>query len=130
MLQSSVGEQRRQRTTLRCSLVPLDHHAALHHPRVQEPADDPQQALVANAPCQTRHQHIVVDPVEEPLQVDIHDDVAAVGNVLSSLGERLVGAPARAEAEARRRECRIEDRLQDLQYRLLHETVHHGGDAE
>jgi hypothetical protein len=36
----------------------------LHHPRRQETADDPQQALVADAPRQATHHHIVVDPVE------------------------------------------------------------------
>jgi hypothetical protein len=41
-----------------------------------------------------------------------------------------MGAPTRAEAEARRRECRIEKRLQDLQNRLLNQTVHHGRNAE
>jgi hypothetical protein len=41
-----------------------------------------------------------------------------------------MGALARAKAEARCRESRIEDRLQDLQNRLLNKTVYHGRNAE
>ena len=89
-----------------------------------------QQAFVANAPRQTSHQDVVVDPVEKLFQVEVHDDLAPVGDVGLGLGERLMGAPPRAEAEARRRECRIENRLQDLQNRLLNQTVHHGRNAE
>jgi hypothetical protein len=72
----------------------------------------------------------VVDPVEKLFQVEVHDDLAPVGDVALGLGERLMGALARAEAKARHRKGRIEDRLQDLQNRLLNKTVHHGRNAE
>ena len=109
----------------RRALVPFDADAALHHPSFEEAPDDLQEALAADPPCQARHQDVVVDPAEELFEVDVHDDAASAGNILLGLGQRLVGASPRAEAKTRRRECRIEDRLQDWQDRLLHEAVHH-----
>jgi site-specific DNA recombinase len=55
---------RSQRAALRRAPISFDAHAALHHPRFEEAADDLEQALVADAPRQTRHQDIGVDPVE------------------------------------------------------------------
>ena len=39
-------------------------------------------------------------------------------------------SPSRAEAKARRREARIEQRLEDLQHRLLDQTIDHRRDAQ
>lgn len=50
-------------------------------------------------------------PVEKFLQVQIHDDKMAVDDVCPGLGKCVMCALTRAEAEARRRECRVEDRL-------------------
>ena len=98
---------------MRRALISLDAHAALHHPGLEEATDDLEQALVADAghpaahgavgtpaPRQTSHQDVVVDPVEKLFQVEVHDDLAAVGDVALGLGERLMGALPRAEAEA------------------------------
>ena len=94
VVEKKIGEQRRQRSALRRALVPFDADAALHHPRLEKASDDPQQALVANPPCQTRHQDVVVDPVEKLFEVDIHDDATPVGNVGPGLGQRLILYPA------------------------------------
>ena len=64
VIEQKIGEQRRQRTTLRSALVPVDAHTSLQHPRFEETTDDLQEAFIANAPRQTRHQDVVVDPVE------------------------------------------------------------------
>ena len=92
--------------------LPAPHtDAPAHHPRFQEAADDPEQAFVADAPCQAGHQNIVVDPVEKFLEIQIGHDPVALGNVLPRLGERVMSAAPRAETETRRREGRVEDRL-------------------
>jgi len=70
--------------------VSLDAHAALHHPGFQETTNDPQQALVANAPRQACHENVVVD-----------HDLAPVGDVALGLGKRLMGAQPRAKAKTR-----------------------------
>jgi hypothetical protein len=80
------------------------------------------------------HQDIVADPVEELLQVEVHDDVAPVGNVLLGLGECLMDTPARRKPklDAENVGSRIGSRTShwDLQDRLLHEAVHHHRDAQ
>jgi hypothetical protein len=64
VIEQKIGEQRGQRAALRRAFVALDAQASLHHPGFQEAADDLQQAFVANAPRQTSHQNVVVDPIE------------------------------------------------------------------
>ena len=57
----------------------------------------------------------MIDPVEEFFEIEINHDVAAAGHVFPGLVQRVVRPPSRAEAKARGRETRIEQRLQDLQ---------------
>jgi hypothetical protein len=52
----------------------------------------------------------MVDPVEEFLQVDVHDDPAAFGDILACGLDRLMGVFPRSEAVARFGEVRLEDR--------------------
>src|SRR6201982_1768103 len=56
--------------------------ARLHDTRAQECTDELQDALVTNPLGNKPHQDVVVDPVEELFQVDIHDKAVAgrVGN--------------------------------------------------
>jgi hypothetical protein len=79
IVQQQIGEQRRQRTALRRALIARGAEAVLHHPRRQIAADNPQQALVANAPGQTAHHHVVIDPIEKLFEIQIDDDVVAAG---------------------------------------------------
>jgi hypothetical protein len=53
----------------------------------------------------------------------------APGDVFPSAVQRLMRAPSRAEAKARRRKARIEQRLQDLQD-LLDQAIDHRGNAQ
>ena len=55
---------RSERAALRRPFWPLDTDAVLHHPRLQEAANDLQQTLVADSPGQSAHQDVVVHPVE------------------------------------------------------------------
>ena len=130
IVQQQIGEQRRQWPALRRALVSHSADAILHHSRRQKTTDDPQQAPVADAPCQAGHQYIVVDPIEKFFEVEIHDDIVPVGDVFLGSEQRLMRAPSRAEAKARRREARIEQRLEDLQDRLLDQAINHRRDAQ
>ena len=96
--------------------------------------------FVANAPGQTGHQYIVVDPEKhahglaqpdprELFQVQVHDNLVPVRHIFPRLTQRIVRATPGPEPKARVREHRIEDRVQNLPDRLLHQTIHHGGDA-
>ena len=110
--------------------MPLDHHPVREHARVEVAADQPQHSTVRDPFGQPSHQHVVVDPVKELLQVDIHHDAAAFLHVGLCATHRVVRPPSGPEAVARIREGRVEQRLQDLQQGLLDEPVEHGWDAE
>ncbi len=99
-------------------------------PARKKPADDPQHAFVPHPSAQPRHQDVVVHLVEELLKVDVHDDDATLGHVFLRLGQRVVRTASGSESVARCREGGIEDRLQHLPNRLLHQTVNHRGNAQ
>ena len=52
---------------------------------------------------QASHQHVVVGPVKELLQVHVHDNAIPFGHILRRLQQRLVGAAPGPEAVARLR---------------------------
>ena len=100
------------------------------HPRRQKATDDPQQAFVADAPRQTGHQAIVVDPVEKFFEIEIDHDIIPVGDIFLGSEQRVMRAPSRAEAKARDREARVEQRLKDLQDGLLDQAIDHRRNAQ
>ena len=100
VVQKQIRQQRGQWSTLRRPLVPIDAHAVLQHPRFQETANDAQQALVANAPGQPRHQDVVVHPVEEFLQIEIDHDWPPLAHKTTGLRQRIVRPASGPKAKA------------------------------
>ena len=72
----------------------------------------------------------MVDPVEEFLQVKVHDVAVAVRDVSLRLGDGVMGRAAGAKPVAVLGERRVPTPLQDLLYRLLDEAVERAGNAE
>ena len=128
--QQEIGQQWGKRTPLGRPLPSLPADAPAHHARLEEAAHDAQQAFVVKAPGQAGHQDIVVHPVEDLLQIEIDHDVVALGDAAARLGKRGMRPAPRAKAEARPRKRRVEDRLEDLQNGLLHQTIDHRRDAQ
>ena len=79
--------------------------------------------LILDPARQTSHQHVVVDPIEEVLQVHVHHPAMTRRDVGPRPQHGLMSAPLRPKAEALFREGRVEVGLQDLQERLLDQTV-------
>jgi hypothetical protein len=113
-VEEHVGEQRRQGTPLRSALLPLHHYPVHHYPGVEIAADQPQHPPVPYPLGKLAHEHVVVDPVEEPLQVYVHHKAPAFLDEATRRRHRLVRAPPRAEAVAVLRETHVESGLQDL----------------
>ena len=67
----------------------------------------------------------MLNPVEEPVEIDIDDPGLPVFDCLPGGLHRLVGTPSRPEAEAPIRERWLEERTQDLAQRLLKKAVEH-----
>lgn len=130
LVEQPIGQQRRQWSALRRASGPLDDLIPIDDVGVQKGTDQTDNAGIRDLLAQTVDQDVVVHPVEELLQVDIHHEAP------SGLHERLcrqdgiVRTSARAEAVAVLAEVGIKDRLQDLQERLLDQAVQHRGDAE
>ena len=130
IVQQQIGQQRRQRAALRRALVPF---AA--HPSAIIPACKKRRTMRSRrvSPMRRARRDIRISWLtrsKEFLEIQVHDDLIPVRHVFPGLSQRMVRAAAGAEAEARSGECRIQPRFQDLCDRLLHQTIHHGGDAQ
>ena len=115
---------------MRRSLVTLFRHPSRQHSGFEVAANQPQKSPVLDPTRQSLHQHVVLDPVEELLQIHIHDDDSAFLNVPLRRSHRFVRAPLRTKTVAVRGKRRIESRLQDLQNGLLDPPIDHGRDAQ
>ena len=89
-----------------------------------------QQPLVFHPLRDAAHQFVVVDPIEEFLQIEIHHPVVAFGDVLLRLGHGLMRRPSRSKPVAVWRERPIPSALEDLHHRLLDEAIQHRRDAK
>jgi hypothetical protein len=108
---------------LRRAFIHRTDQAVLHYPGVEIRPDEFEHALVGH-PCRDpRHQTIVIDSVEKTFEVEVDNDAVAFGNIALRLGYRLVGGASRTEAVAVLGERWIPTLLQDLQQRLLDQSV-------
>jgi site-specific DNA recombinase len=111
------------RGSLRCRLPdPVDHH-----PGLQISPDELENLAVGHLARHPRHQHIELNPVKEPVQIDVGDPLPAVFDIGPRCPHRLVGGPAGTEPEGRPGELRVEDRREHLRDGLLNQTVQAGG---
>ena len=86
-----------KRPALRRAFFRLHHYPVHHHAAVQVRSDEFQHAFVLHHSHNSRHQHIVVDPVKELLQVYIHHPVVPFSDVLPRLLHGLMCAPTRSK---------------------------------
>ena len=119
----------RERGTLRGSfcgrlLDPVDHH-----PGLQIAPDELKDLAVLHLARHPRHQHIELNPVKEPVQVDVRDPLQAVLDAPPGHLDRLVGGPAGTEPERGPGELRVENRREHLRDSLLDQPVQAGRDV-
>ena len=115
---------------MRRPLVPLYLYAIAQDARLQVTADQAQDRLVRHPPRQALHEHVVVDPVEELLQVHIDDHPVAFLHIAPRLQHGAVRPASRAEPVAVVGEARVDPRLQHLQQGLLDQSVGHRRDPQ
>src|SRR3984893_14933380 len=77
-----------------------------------------------------RHQSVVVDPIEELLQIQIHHPAIAFGDVLLRLFHRLMRRPPRTKPVAVFGKRPVPSALQNLHHRLLDKPIQHRRDAK
>ncbi|MNO19197.1 hypothetical protein D3C76_89250 [compost metagenome] len=76
------------------------------------------------------HQHVVVDPVKELLQIKLHTPAVPCRHMGAGSFNGLMSASARTEAVAVVREQWVEDRRELLQQCLLDQAIHDAGNAQ
>src|SRR4051812_46639232 len=130
LVQHEVRKQGRERTALRDSLPICLEEPVVEHARRQVAPDEPEQPPIRDARRHRGDQPVVVDPVEELGQVDVHDKLIACDDIGLRLRHRLVGGAARPEAEAVLAERRVPQRLELLENRLLDHAINRGWNAK
>ncbi len=85
---------------LRRPLRALLDQPVTHHPRFQEPSDQFEHSYIADLPCHPCHEHVVIDPIEELLQIDVHHPALSLTDVALCFAHRLMRPATRTEAKA------------------------------
>jgi site-specific DNA recombinase len=119
-----------ERAALRRPLVHRTDQAIFHHPGLEKRPDELEHAFIGHPRGNTRHQAIVVDPVEEFLQIDVDHIAVTFGNIALRLGHCLVGGAPRSEAVTGLGKCRVPAPLENLQQSLLDQPVDDARHAE
>ena len=78
-------------------LPPFHYHPVYHHPTVQIGPDQLQHPFVFHHPRHPCHEYIVVHPVKELFQVDVHHPFVACLHVLLGLLYGLLRTPPRSK---------------------------------
>jgi hypothetical protein len=98
-----------------------------HHPGFEHPANEFKDTLVLDPLGQSCQQPLVIDPVEEFRQINVHNGCVAALQMFPRLRYRGLRPASTAEAVAAVVKGRLENRFQHLQNRLLHPPVYHIG---
>jgi site-specific DNA recombinase len=114
---------RRDRAALRRPFHAYRYQSSLHHPRLQVPADQMQDAFVLDPTSQPRHQDVMVDPIKELLQVQIDHPAVTGRDVFACPLDRVVRAAPQPKAEALVGEPRVVPALQGLIQGLLNQSI-------
>jgi hypothetical protein len=104
---------------------------AVHHDAaVQRAPNESKQAPVTHLARHSRHQHVVLDAVKEPLQIDVNDPGVPLDHECPGGTHRLMGTASGTEPVAVWRELRIEDRRERLRDSLLDQSIQRRGHAQ
>src|SRR4051794_3713817 len=125
VIEHDVGQQRRKWRPLRGTLLARPHDSIRHDPGFQEPANQPQHPHITNPARHPGHQRIMLNPIKEPVQINVDHPPVAILDRPPSHPHRLMSGSTRTKTERRPREMRIEDRAEDLRNGLLHQPIQH-----
>jgi hypothetical protein len=125
-----VAEQWRKGTPLRSPFYAGAGQPVLHYTGIQECPDEFQQPLVLDPFGNLTHQFVVIDSVEKFLQIKINDLRAAFGDILLRLRHCLMSRPTWPKTVAVFGERPVPPPLQNLQNRLLDQSIQHRRNAQ
>jgi hypothetical protein len=90
------------------------HHPVSHDARFQICPEQLEHLLVMHPSCEPRHQHVVLNPIKERLQVQIDTPRRVISNELACPLDRTMRRAPRPETEAMGMEMRVKDRREHL----------------
>src|SRR5262249_1466226 len=123
IVEHEVAQKGRERAALRRALIHRTNQAVLQHSGVEERTDELEHPLVGD-PCRDAcHPGAVIDSVEKFFEARSAHNAVALGDIALRLGYCLMSRASRTEAVAVLGERRIPTLLQDLQQRLLDQSV-------
>ena len=127
---SYLLRSRSSRTTLRCSFLGRTHQPVLHYAGSQEGTNQFQQTFIADPFGNLCKQSVVVDPIKEFLQIQIHHPAVSFGLILLRLRHRLVCRSLGPKPIAVFRERSVPAPLQYLHHRLRDQSIQHRRNAQ
>ena len=99
---------------MRRALLTLRDHPVVHDAGIKVGTDQPKYSCLPDMPLQTAHEHVVIDPIKELLQIDIDHEPVSILHMLLCCEHRLTRAATGTKAMAMFTECGIDQRLQNL----------------
>ena len=129
-VEQKVRQQGRQRAALRRSFRRFMQAIPIKDTCFQKMPDQPHYSGIPNSLFHLAHQLVMIHPIKELFQINVHHPVVSRAQVFLCSGNRLMGVPAWSEAVASCRECPIPIPLKDLHHRLLDESVQHRRNAK
>src|SRR6266851_5513575 len=127
---SYLLRSRSKRTTLRRAFLGRTYQPVLHYSGSQECTNQSQQPLIADTFGYLREQSVVVDPIKEFLEIQIHHPAVAFGLILLRLLHRLMCRSLGPKLIAVFGERSVPAPLQRLHHRLLNESIQHRRNAQ
>src|ERR1700692_1589112 len=113
-VQIDIGQQRRQRSALRRTLLTGYNYPVLHRSPPQVLPNQPQYPFVPDRGSNPAHHDVVIDVVEELCDVNIHHPILPSLRVLLCGQHGILCFAPRPKPMTVLTECRIEDRRQHL----------------
>jgi hypothetical protein len=103
---------------LRRPLVHRADQAVFHHPGLEKRPDELEHTSIGHPRGDSRHQAVMVDPVEKFFEIKVNHNAVARGNVALRLGYCLMGRAPRSEAVTVPGKRRVPAFLKDQQQGL------------
>ena len=111
---SSLLRTWREWPALRRAFAALLHDTSIHDAAVEVRPNQPDHSAIIDASLQSLYQDVVVDPVKEFLQINVHHNLAPRLYIRFGGFHRVLRASARSKAVAVFAQCRVNQGLQHL----------------
>jgi len=125
-----ITQQWGKGTALRRALIGRKDQPVFHDPGAEKRPDQFEHSFVGDTLGNAGHQPVMVDSIKELFQINVDHIVVALSNVTLRLGYGLMSRASRSESVAVLGKRRVPPLLENLQQRLLDQSVDDTRNAE